>query len=64
MRGSTTSGDVGLRIGVHLVARGAWVQGAALLARADLLENDIAAEAEVIINRFMDGDMQDVIVAS
>ena len=38
-------------------------QGAALLAKADLLENDIAADAEAIIDRFMAGDMQDVVVA-
>lgn len=38
-------------------------KGAALLAKADLLENDIATEAEAIIGRFMAGDMQDVVVA-
>lgn len=38
-------------------------QGAALLAKADLLENDIAADAEAIIDRFIAGDTQDVVVA-
>jgi len=38
-------------------------RGAALLAKADLLENDIAADAEAIIDRFMAGDMPDVVVA-
>lgn len=37
-------------------------QGAALLAKADLLENDIAAEAEIIIDRFMAGDTRDVVM--
>lgn len=38
-------------------------QGAALLAKADLLENEIATDAEAIIDRFIAGDMQDVVVA-
>jgi hypothetical protein len=37
--------------------------GSALLAKADLLETDIAADAEAIIDRFMAGDMQDVVVS-
>ena len=35
---------------------------AALLAKADLLENDIAAEAETIIDRFIAGDTRDVVM--
>ncbi len=38
-------------------------QGAALLAKADLLENDIATDAETIIDRFIAGNMEDVVVA-
>lgn len=37
-------------------------QGAALLAKADLLENDIAADAEAIIDRFMAGDTREIVV--
>lgn len=34
-----------------------------LRAEADALENDIAADAEAIIERFMSGDMRDVVVS-
>ncbi len=37
-------------------------QGAALLAKADLLENDIAADAEAIIDRFIAGDTREIVV--
>jgi hypothetical protein len=34
-----------------------------LRAKADILENELTAEADAIIERFMSGDMQDVVVA-
>ena len=34
-----------------------------LRSDADELENELAAEAEAIIDRFMAGDVQDVVVA-
>jgi hypothetical protein len=39
-------------------------EGAALLAKADILENAMAADAEDILSRFVAGDMRDVTVRS
>ncbi|MCA1977982.1 MAG: hypothetical protein LDL19_01970 [Thiobacillus sp.] len=37
-------------------------EASAMRAKADILENDLAADAEAILERFMAGDMQDVVV--
>ena len=38
-------------------------EASALRARADILENELAADAEAILDRFIAGDMQDVVVS-
>ena len=38
-------------------------QGSALLAEADILENDLAADAENLIDHFLAGDSKDFVLA-
>lgn len=38
-------------------------QGSALLAEADILENDLAADAETLIDHFLAGDSKDFVLA-